>query len=158
MTADAPGVECLSLSREDFIEHFGDIEDIDDIPEPRPRQFTEPILKTVYEDVELKDLVMVGTLGVGGFGRVELVQHRTKKELTFALKYLKKIDMLTQQQETHAFNEKNIQMSCNSIFLVRMYKTFRDSKYLYFLMESCLGGDLWTLLQKQRNRRFEDSK
>lgn len=34
--------------------------------------------------------------------------------------------------------------------LHRLYKTYRDKKYLYFLMEACLGGDVWTILQKSK--------
>lgn len=30
-------------------------------------------------------------------------------------------------------------------FLVktRLYNTYRNNKYIYFLMEACMGGDLW---------------
>lgn len=73
--------------------------------------------KTEFSHVQLIDLKRIGTLGVGGFGRVELVQHRNK--VTFALKCLKKIEMLQQQQQEHAYNKKEILFSCDSPFIVR---------------------------------------
>lgn len=73
--------------------------------------------KTEFSHVQLNELKRIGTLGVGGFGRVELVQY--KRKVTFALKCLKKIEMLQQQQQEHAYNEKTILFACDSPFIVR---------------------------------------
>ncbi|CAG9769171.1 unnamed protein product [Ceutorhynchus assimilis] len=154
VTAEAPGVECLTLTRRDFINHFGDVE----IPMIMVKKVSD--MKTdmlgEYQDIILEDLKIIKTLGVGGFGRVELVQHKKHKNKVFALKYLKKIEIVYQNQQEHVYNEKMIQMNCRSPFIARLYRTYKDNKYVYFLMESCLGGDLFSLLHKQKGKRFEE--
>ncbi|XP_030748985.1 cGMP-dependent protein kinase 1-like isoform X3 [Sitophilus oryzae] len=153
VTAEAPGVDCLTLTRADFINHFGDVE----IPKIEVSKTSfKAVVEAEYQDIVLTDLKLRQTLGVGGFGRVELVSHKKKKDLVFALKYLKKIEIVKLQQVDHVRNEKIIQMNCKSPFIVRLYRTFKDAKYVYFLMEACLGGDLFSLIHKQKGKRFEE--
>ncbi|XP_044736572.1 cGMP-dependent protein kinase, isozyme 1-like [Chrysoperla carnea] len=148
VTALDSGVECLTLDRIAFTKYLGNLDEL-----KNDGIYNDPPVKRITSEfayVELEDLNVIGTLGEGGFGRVDLVQYRDDTNLTFALKKLKKIEMVQQQQQEHAFNEKNIMINCNSIFICRLYKTYRDAKYLYFLIEACLGGDVWTTLQKKR--------
>lgn len=35
------------------------------------------------------------------------------------------------------------------MYYFRLYRTFKDDKYIYFLMEAVMGGDVWTILQKR---------
>lgn len=153
--ADPPGTECLILTRREFIAHFGNIPDCFSINvQTQPYKPMEEIIE--HTDLNLSDFNLINTLGIGGFGRVELVQHSSKKELVFALKCMKKHLIAAQKHQEHVFNEKNIQILCKNNFIVRLYRTYKDTKFLYFLLEPCLGGDLWAHLHKQKLRYFEE--
>lgn len=151
VTALAPAVECLLLDRIPFINLLGTMKELREEVKIRNRTVSEKVEKvSEYQDVDFKDLDVVGTLGVGAFGRVELVQHKKDKNLVFAMKCLKKVHVVEQQQKEHVFNEKEVMLECRNPFIARLYKTYRDSKYLYLLQEVCLGGDVFAMLHKKK--------
>lgn len=87
--------------------------------ERQKRSLTPRLFINEYSDIRLSDLVVKSTLGVGGFGRVELVTLRSDPEKSFALKKLKKKVMVEQQQQEHVLNEKNIMQACSSPFICK---------------------------------------
>uniref|UniRef100_A0A182SW29 cGMP-dependent protein kinase n=2 Tax=Neocellia TaxID=44535 RepID=A0A182SW29_9DIPT len=107
-------------------------------------------------DVNLTDLEVVGTLGVGGFGRVELVKlERNGDTQVYALKCMKKRHIVDTRQQEHMYSERKIMLACQSPFICRLYRTYKDTKFVYMLLEACMGGEVWTILRDRVT--FEDS-
>ncbi|XP_043920401.1 cGMP-dependent protein kinase 1-like [Protopterus annectens] len=95
----------------------------------------------------------VVTLGVGAFGRVELVSHACTGD-HFALKKLNKKYVVQSRQQEHVKLEKKILETVECNFIVKLYGTFKDAWFIYMVMEFCAGGELWTKLRQVG--RFEE--
>lgn len=97
-----------------------------------------------------RSLFQVGdTLGTGTFGRVRLVTYQhTAKTHIFALKMLKKSEIIRLKQVEHIKSEKTILSQISHPFIVNLYAHFQDEKSLYMLMEYVIGGELFSQLRK----------
>ncbi|KAM3672915.1 cGMP-dependent protein kinase 2 isoform 2-T2 [Ammospiza maritima maritima] len=171
--ADEYNVECLVIDRETFNQTVGTYEELqtylegyvanlaqaDEKRHAKGRSFCGQLTKEVsLEMIELKEKVaqfppspfqnleVVTTLGVGGFGRVELVKVKNEN-VAFAMKCIKKKHVVDTKQQEHIYSEKKILEQICSPFVVKLYRTFKDNKYVYMLLEACLGGELWSLLR-----------
>ncbi|KAJ7988413.1 hypothetical protein DPEC_G00323290 [Dallia pectoralis] len=149
-------VTCLVIDRESFVHLIGGLDNVNSQPfessENTARLEAQSVL---FSSLHLADFDVVCTLGLGGFSRVQLVQLKNDPSQSFAMKVLKKRHIVDTRQQGHVLSERSIMMEAHNAFTVRLYRTFRDSKYLYMLLEACLGGELWTLLRDRVS--FDDS-
>ncbi|CAK9107127.1 cGMP-dependent protein kinase 1 (cGK 1) (cGK1) (cGMP-dependent protein kinase I) (cGKI) [Durusdinium trenchii] len=142
-------VTCLCMERQAFEKLLGPLQKIMkrdyDEREDQINEVVKEQQKLVEASLKLSDLTMLQTLGTGTFGRVKLVDC-PKLNRTYALKILQKSQIVAYRQQNNVMNEKNILMSCDHPFIIRLYRTFKDKHSLYLLLELVLGGELFTLL------------
>jgi len=111
----------------------------------------------IEEPCHIDDFEVGVTLGTGSFGRVRFATHRASSE-HYAIKMLKKSEVIRFQQVEHMISEKNILHRLSEEphpFIVNLKATFQDPRYIYMVLEYIIGGEFFTHL---RNAVRFDSK
>lgn len=95
-------------------------------------------------------------LAKGAFGEVYLAKH-TPSGRNFAMKLLKKAEMIRQSETAFFMEEKEIMvLARDSKWLVSIHSAFQDEENLYLIMDFIPGGDLMSLLCNQDGGIFTE--
>lgn len=98
-----------------------------------------------FQDFDLRS-----TVGTGTFGRVRVVKVKGNADRTpFALKIMKKSEVIRLKQVEHVKAEKIILAMIDHPFIVNLLTTFQDEKRLCMLLEYVNGGELFSYLRKE---------
>ncbi|KAH8267756.1 hypothetical protein KR026_004935 [Drosophila bipectinata] len=92
--------------------------------------------------------VKLKPIGVGAFGEVTLVRKIDTSNHLYAMKTLRKADVLKRNQVAHVKAERDILAEADNCWVVKLYYSFQDKDNLYFVMDYIPGGDLMSLLIK----------
>lgn len=98
----------------------------------------------------IKDFDVIKPISKGAFGSVYLTRKKSTGDY-FAIKVLKKTDMIVKNQVTNVRAERAILMAQGeSPFVAKLFFTFQSKDYLYLVMEYLNGGDCAALIKNMR--------
>ena len=112
---------------------------------PRLASISQPPARAV--PTSIKDFEIIKPISKGAFGSVYLSKKKSTGDY-FAIKVLKKADMVAKNQVTNVKAERAIMMwQGESDFVAKLYWTFSSKDYLYLVMEYLNGGDCASLIK-----------
>ncbi|PKA55067.1 Serine/threonine-protein kinase [Apostasia shenzhenica] len=103
------------------------------------------------------DFELLTIIGKGAFGEVRVVKEKSTGNV-YAMKKLKKSEMLRRGQVEHVRSERNVLAEVDSSCIVKLYCSFQDNEYLYLIMEYLPGGDMMTLLMRKDTLNEDEAK
>jgi serine/threonine protein kinase len=139
---------------------------------------TRTLARQRIKGVQISNYEIVRVLGKGSFGVVRLVREKSetayttgkeqaeyvppfdghitisslgpKKKQVYAMKVIRKSDMLRNSQEGHLRAERDFLVASeNSRWVVPLIASFQDNNNLYLVMEYMVGGDFLGLLLRE---------
>jgi len=133
----AEGTECWVLARDSFYQVF---------PQESLKALYQSWLKA-YDIASLTDLVPVCWLASNSFASVTLAIAANSD--LYALKSLSKAKIQTQSLEQSVLMERNVLLRLQHPLLPRLFKTFQDSEYIYFLSQFTAGDCLFDVMTER---------
>lgn len=95
--------------------------------------------------MNVDDFDFIKIIGAGAFGEVQLVRHKSSRQV-YAMKRLSKFEMMKRPDSAFFWEERHIMAHANSEWIVQLHFAFQDTKYLYMVMDYMPGGDIVSLM------------
>lgn len=106
-----------------------------------------PVAPARKQATSIKDFDIIKPISRGAFGSVYLAKKRTTGDY-YAIKALRKQDMIAKNQITNVKAERTILMNqANSPYVAKLFWSFQSREYLYLVMEYLNGGDCAALIR-----------
>lgn len=93
------------------------------------------------DEVNLNHFRLLRVVGKGAFGKVRIVE-RKDTGLTFALKYIRKDEVVRSESVRNIIRERRMMEHLNHPFICNLRYSFQDIEYMYIVLDLMNGGDL----------------
>lgn len=94
----------------------------------------------------IDDFCIIKPISRGAFGKVFLGAKKSNVNIVYAIKVMKKTEMINKNMVSQVVNERNALALTNCPFCVHLYYSLQTSTSVYLVMEYMVGGDLKSLL------------
>lgn len=95
---------------------------------------------------DINDFCIIKPISRGAFGKVFLGCKKTNTDVMYAIKVMKKSEMVNKNMVTQVLNERNALALAKTPFCVQLFYSLQTSSSVYLVMEYMVGGDLKSLL------------
>ncbi|XP_048489356.1 serine/threonine-protein kinase greatwall [Plutella xylostella] len=109
-------------------------------------QKVKPCVDWRFKAPNINDFTIVKPISRGAFGKVFLAHKKSNKEMMYAIKVMKKSDMINKNMVAQVVTERNALALSRSPFCVHLYYSLQSVSSVYLVMEYMVGGDLKSLL------------
>ncbi|XP_018566586.1 serine/threonine-protein kinase greatwall [Anoplophora glabripennis] len=107
---------------------------------------TETITNTSAKPPEIHDFCIIKPISRGAFGKVFLGCKKNNMDVMYAIKVMKKTEMVNKNMVSQVVNERNALALTKSPFCVQLYYSLQTASSVYLVMDYMVGGDLKSLL------------
>jgi len=99
-------------------------------------------------NITISDLKCTHVVGRGTFGTLRLVHHHLDEKKMYALKGVRKVEVVKGNQQKSIVIEREVNKGCFHPCIMQFIKTFQDKEHVYFLTEFLGGGDLFYAIRE----------
>ncbi|KAL0127869.1 hypothetical protein PUN28_003248 [Cardiocondyla obscurior] len=162
MEETVPDSPTLQLGENNHVneQHFIDTTCSDDVErhgECTPQQSEICINNSIFNTIskivnpatkvpDIQDFKIVKPISRGAFGKVFLGYKKTNSEQVYAIKVMKKNEMINKNMASQVVIERNALALIRSPYCVQLFYSLQSISSVYLVMEYMVGGDLKSLL------------